>query len=675
MNDPGIDGAIGEEAKDVEKRQISQREREEELAASDQRDPSRWWFASTAAPLIAGTFGPMASSFNICALSTNWRIHIPPGLAEPQSVPIQDPQWLLALNGVSVAVAILANFALLLNMARRVPFSVAQPITIIGWYFSSVLLIGMVAASPAKLALDDPDHVFSQAFYYAIISAVIYFIIATMMVATVWGAFRGHYSRDFKLSTSQRTLMLQTISYLIYLQAGAAVFAHIEGWTYLDGVYYADVTLLTVGFGDFVPVAHLSRSLLFPFAIGGILMLGLVIGSIRSLVLERGKKKMGAREMEKLRAHVVKKLETNGGPVKLTPIRARTLDQKDTSELDRRRQEFHLMRQIQNDAAKKGRWYSLVISATVWLGLWTIGAVVFWQGEYAQDWSYFEALYFAYVSLLTIGYGDLRIMNESSKAFFVFWSLLAVPTMTILISNMGDTVVRLLRDGALWVGELTVLPAETGVRQRLKQTAAKITPGDFGFSEAEPMAGATSSGEAEDPGPKKQKDLEAVSGAAKEYEGAEEDAAADAAERGDIRGMDRHHRHYLLMREMRRVMSHMKETPPRKYSYEEWAHFLKFMGHDEAVAANHAAARTDCPETESNADAATSTDEEHSETRWSWIGAKSPLMDTKDEAEWVLENLAAALEQELREERDKRRREREQEKGAKGDSGSEQHRP
>jgi hypothetical protein len=38
--------------------------------------PSRWWFASTAFPLIAGTFGPMASAFSICALSQPWRAHL-----------------------------------------------------------------------------------------------------------------------------------------------------------------------------------------------------------------------------------------------------------------------------------------------------------------------------------------------------------------------------------------------------------------------------------------------------------------------------------------------------------------------------------------------------------------------------------------------------------------------
>ena len=40
---------------------------------------------------------------------------------------------LIAVNAVQLAVAVVANVFLSLNMARRVRFGIAQPITIIGW--------------------------------------------------------------------------------------------------------------------------------------------------------------------------------------------------------------------------------------------------------------------------------------------------------------------------------------------------------------------------------------------------------------------------------------------------------------------------------------------------------------------------------------------------------------
>jgi potassium channel subfamily K len=94
-----------------------------------------------------------------------------------------------------------------------------------------------------------------------------------------------------------------------------------------------------------------------------------------------------------------------------------------------------------------------------------------------QGWSYFLSLYFAYTSLLTIGYGDYSPASNSGKAFFVFWSLLAVPTLTILISNMGDTVIKAFRDLTIWVGSLTVLPGENGLSSTLSVGLRRLKHG------------------------------------------------------------------------------------------------------------------------------------------------------------------------------------------------------
>ena len=53
---------------------------------------SRWWFASTGFPLTAGTFGPMASAFSICALVQDWRV-VMPGETEGIGDKVKDPQW------------------------------------------------------------------------------------------------------------------------------------------------------------------------------------------------------------------------------------------------------------------------------------------------------------------------------------------------------------------------------------------------------------------------------------------------------------------------------------------------------------------------------------------------------------------------------------------------------
>jgi potassium channel subfamily K len=308
------------------------------------------------------------------------------------------------------------------------------------------------------------------------------------MLGTVYGAWKGYYESDFHLTMSQRTLMLQTISFLIYLLAGAAVYSHIEGWKFLDAVYWADFTLLTVGIGDYAPATHLGRGLLFPFAIGGVIIIGLVIGSIRSLVLERAQVKIGARMVEKERRRLIKKVDKKTDGVLLQPVKESKEFRNSSSssppenrigmtERDRRQHEFHMMRKIQHEAHQRQFWTSLVMWGCLTFLLWLVGAAIFKAAEYGQNWTYFGALYFSYTSLLTIGYGDFYPQSNSGKPFFVFWSLLAVPSLTILISKMGDTIVKEVKDLTLWVANITILPGEKGVRTNLKEAARKLTLG------------------------------------------------------------------------------------------------------------------------------------------------------------------------------------------------------
>lgn len=443
-----------------------------------------------------GTFGPMANAFSVCALVENWREEIPPGGTEEHGVDIRDPRWLIATNAVSLAFSLVANLSLLLNMAKRVRFEIAQPVTILGFWIASVLLIALqcYAGTANFHAPNVQDQALTQAFYYGIFASGIYQIISYMMCVTVWGAYRGSYSKDFNLTMAQRTLMLQTISYLAYLLIGALVYSKIEKWKFLDAVYWAGYTLLTVGIGDYSPKTHLGRGLLFPYAVGGIISVGLVVSSIRSMVLDRGAEKMSARAREKIRLRVIQQIaradQGKSGPKNpLFGVSQSTAEDlvrepeaDHVSELRRRKTEFETMRHVQEMAARERKYAALLFSIMAFAILWFVGAAVFWQSERNQRWSYFDGLYFAYTSVLTIGYGDFHPMSNSGKPFFVFWSLLAVPTLTILISNMGDTVVKGVKDATIWLGEISFLPSnEFRTRDRLRHGIHWFTRG-FGPS-------------------------------------------------------------------------------------------------------------------------------------------------------------------------------------------------
>ncbi|KAF2397489.1 voltage-gated potassium channel [Trichodelitschia bisporula] len=663
MNDPGVDAPVHKLAEDLEKDPYKPGEEHEEEAEQDFLDPmltaySRWWFASTACPLIAGTFGPMANAFSICALVEPWRASIPEGSSENHGEPVKDPGWVIAINALSLFFSLAANLALLLKMARRLPFAIAHTITIGGWLLSSALLIALVVAgnSPALRLYPREKYTLTQAYYYAIFAAVLYCVVSFLLVITVYGTYKGHYGREFRLTVSQRTLMLQTIMLLMYLLLGACVFKFVEGWKYLDALYWADVTLLTVGLGsDFSPKTHLGRSLLFPFAICGIVSVGLVIGSIRALVLDRGKNKMEARLMEKKREEALRSIKHDKGTIKIGWFHTHTFPQHNLSEIRRREQEFLAMRKIQDYAMQKRRWYALTWSGIAAMSLWLVGAAIFWVTEQKQGWSYFQALYFAYTSLLTIGYGDLYPMSNSGKPMFVFWSLLAVPTLTVLISNMGETVIKAFENFIIWAGSLTILPDESGFRSRFKATLhgfSKNAATDGDIEVQKPpgfMANASKSTEDESHDSVHQHALDRLAGLVEidELIGAQE-----ASDRGDTLERDIHLYHYVLAREQRTLAKDIHARPPKKYSYSEWAWFLKLIGQDEAKPDLHRTApgevHNDSTQKRSEYLGQADGDEESKNLKWSWLGTRSPLMGRKNEAEWLLERMGMTLEKELR---------------------------
>ncbi|KAH7312179.1 hypothetical protein B0I35DRAFT_480658 [Stachybotrys elegans] len=594
-------------------------------------DPShiRWWFAASAFPMVAGTLGPVASAFSICALVRPWRQQYAPGTSiDDADTYFPDPSWLIIVNAIQLALALTANLFLLLNMAKRVRFIIAQPVTIAGWYVSAVCLIVLAGTAAGPLQHGVPGRfVWSQAFYYGIWAAILYFVVATLMVGTFYGALTGHYPRDFALTRSQRTLMLQTIMFLMYLLVGALVFSRIEDWQYLDGVYWANVTLFTVGFGDYSVNTTLGRALVIPYALVGVISVGLVIGSIRSLMIDRGSRRMDARIEEKKRRRTVKTMRRSGQDIILEPIRqdSEPLENMPSSEFERRKVEFELMRKIQNAAAIRRKWVALFISGTTWFVLWCVGAVVFLAAERRyQDWDYFTAFYFCFTALTTIGYGDVAPVSPAGKSFFVFWSLLALPTMTVLISNAGDTVVKFISDATLRLGNITILPDETGIVGNFKHITRALTLGRVFSSYTEELHRTRShSDRIKYPRPRKEPDV------------------PDYKRRLSVElptGVDLH---YILITEIQQICSHLDQKTPRKYTFEEWAWYLKLMGEDEGNPETHRRA----------AMGRRGQGQEPDPHQWSWVGHKSPLAGHAEESRWIMDRLTECLRQSLQHEK------------------------
>lgn len=506
------------------------------------------------------------------------------------------------------------------------------------------------------------------------------------MATTFWGAWTGHFSKSFALTSSQRTLMLQTILFLTYLLVGALVFSKIEGWNYLDGVYWANVTLFTVGFGDFSTTKTLARALVLPYALIGVISLGLVISSIRSMILDRARRRVTVRIEEKTRRKLVRTLTKSGNDTILNPMTGEdaALSPAVTNEFERRKVEFELMRNIQSTALARRQWMDLAFSFGTLIALWLIGALVFWFTEkrYQPGWSYFDSFYLCFVSLTTIGYGDRVPISNAGKSFFVFWSLLALPTMTVLISHAEDTVVKFVKEATIKVGAVTILPRDKIIAQMEKdhlkqynshQSSLRVDNNGLTSWRSRSLSQTRHAPHhdgklhhkhdphADDKTTRKRRTRAARHTHLRNVASKIRQAAEVSSAR--ITSYPHHHLdelptgkefQLLLMAEIQSVTQHLREDKPRRYSFEEWAWFLWLLGDDERDADRHRKAQ---PEEKRTHEVASEQNRLHKDPhavpfKWSWVGSRNPLTADQDESEWVLDRLMMRLQKALEEDAD-----------------------
>ncbi|GLB11198.1 potassium channel sub K member 4 [Aspergillus tubingensis] len=380
---------------------------------------SRWWLACTSFPVLAGTISAMATIFGICAVSHEW---LELDSSDVGSVVVVQSAWAVTIKAISLTLSATADLTLLLIMILKLDAVRGYLATALLYFVSSMLLfslIGVTVHQPSYTIAPETQH-YTQNFYYGIFAASLYLFIAALLTIYACSVRTIHLSMQDRRIIENTSIVLRAFTLAAFLLGGAAIYIPIEGWSLTDALYWSTYTILTIGIGNIVPKTHLGRSLLIPYATGGITCLGLFVSAIGSF----------SRKMGELRLKF--ELEAEGIHLHKAPHR-----------------DIVKFRQIRSQRQSRHRWIVFIFSSCAWLLLWLVSARIFKSSERAQGWTYFESLYFTFVSLTTIGYGDFYPTSNLGKSFFVFWALLAVPVMTTLVGVVGQvgfhTVVYFVR--------------------------------------------------------------------------------------------------------------------------------------------------------------------------------------------------------------------------------------
>jgi len=69
----------------------------------------------------------------------------------------------------------------------------------------------------------------------------------------------------------------------IMIGIGAALFHWLEGWGWLDSVYFVVITLTTIGYGDFSPTRPVTKIITIFYGLNGIILILLLFDIIRTV--------------------------------------------------------------------------------------------------------------------------------------------------------------------------------------------------------------------------------------------------------------------------------------------------------------------------------------------------------------------------------------------------------
>lgn len=382
-----------------------------------------WWFVvSCYFPIITACMGPMANTISIACLVEKWRYY---GTNHDHND--FGPPAILVVNILSLAIGFASNCVLVLHFVNRLSYKKSQTINIFGWTVAATMLTVDVCVFAARDTGNDRHKTIG--FWYAVVAGVLYYGCTFTLLIHFIGFYLGKYPPRFNLMKNERTLMLFTLFFAVLLIWGGGMFSRILDVTFGVALYFSTVSILTVGLGDITPNDVATKILIMVFSFLGVITLGLILAMTRSIIQESAGSTFFVHWVEVSRLTALDNIR------------------KHNTELTRR-EAYDVMMNIRKRAKRRQMFLSITVTLLIYVTFWNLGALAF---KFAENWSYFNALYFCFLCLITIGYGDFVPKTGAGRAFFVCWSLAAVPLMSAILSTVGDSLFDLAKSADLTI--------------------------------------------------------------------------------------------------------------------------------------------------------------------------------------------------------------------------------
>ena len=97
-----------------------------------------------------------------------------------------------------------------------------------------------------------------------------------------------------------------TIIFLVLLIWGSFMYSYVEGWNYLDSLYFGVMTVTMIGYGDIVPKTNIGKIFTMFFSFVGIAIVFYLFSAIGKYVLRDAFESKMKEHSDRLLTHIKK---------------------------------------------------------------------------------------------------------------------------------------------------------------------------------------------------------------------------------------------------------------------------------------------------------------------------------------------------------------------------------
>ncbi|KAF9319393.1 Potassium channel [Podila horticola] len=340
-------------------------------------------------------------------------------LADPEWIVLQyddkgEPLVTLSIGRLEksfLACAIAFTMASCLGVTLRILDKLPwlRKVSVMAAYLEALFCIAAMTSFLSTHTLP-PERQFSHGFLACVITVVFSSVVAIMLTIDWYRGFPGA-----GLSATLKALIISSFVMTIVIIIGAAIYSALEKWSFDDAVNFCIVSFATIGYGNLSPKTSAGQIIFFFYGLLGISSLGFFVVSLRNAVIEQFQWRLVDRFSK---------------PAHLTRVQTR-MSAKDISFPAAR---FEEELQVKIMVKRK----MIIRMVFIWIVMWFGGAGIFCAFE--KKWTYLESLYFCFVTLTTIGFGDYVPQAPGSIEFWNVYVFVGLAVFAYILSLSSESM-------------------------------------------------------------------------------------------------------------------------------------------------------------------------------------------------------------------------------------------